>query len=204
MSIAAAFAADKETPFKAAPAASYPHHQTNDKDHHRGGSVLVTGTKIKAAFGKLNPYQYGVLPVLVVIQNDSDQSRSGWTSLKVEYVGAGGNRVEATPAKDVRYLHGPDGPQLIPGPTGPVPIRSKKNPLDAWEIEGRAFAAADAARRPVRQRLPLLPDGPAATASRLPQRTDGGGHGQRAAVLRDPAEVRLIGPARQEVLLDFA
>ena len=30
----------------------------------------------------------------------------------------------------------------MPGPTGAPRVgRSKKNPLDAWEVEGRAFAA---------------------------------------------------------------
>ena len=73
MSIAAAFAADKEAPFKAAPAASYPHHQTNDADHRSAVDPYASGEKIKTAFGKLDPYQYGVLPVLVVIQNDGER-----------------------------------------------------------------------------------------------------------------------------------
>ncbi len=139
MSIAAAFAADKETPFKAAPAGSYAHHQTNDKVTI-GVDPFFTEDKIKTAFGKLNPYQYGILPVLVVIQNDGDKAIR-LDRLQANYVGAGGNRVDATPAKDIRYLNGPNRPRTIPGPTGPVPIRGKKNPLDAWEIEGRALAA---------------------------------------------------------------
>jgi len=138
LSIAAAFAADKEAPFKAAPAGSYPHHQTND-----GITVAVdpyvSGEKIKSAFGKLDPYQYGVLPVLVVIQNDGKEAIP-LDRLKVEYVGSR-QRVEATPPKDVRYARGPQRPSVTPGPGGRVAIKSKKNPLDAWEIEGRAFAA---------------------------------------------------------------
>ena len=139
MSIAAAFAADKEAPFKAAPAASYPHHQTN------GGITIgvdpyVSGDKLKAAFGKLDPYQYGVLPVLVVIQNDSKETIR-LDRLKVEYVGPASNRMEATPAKDVRYAKGPERPSVYPGPGGQIKLKSKKNPLDAWEIDGRAFAA---------------------------------------------------------------
>ena len=50
--------------------------------------------------------------------------------------------MEATPAQEVRYLRGPDRPKMIPGPTGQIKIgKGKKNPLDAWEIEGRAFTA---------------------------------------------------------------
>jgi hypothetical protein len=139
MSIAAAFAADKEAPFRAAPAASYPHHQTNGAITI-GADPYASGEKIKAAFGKIDPYQLGVLPVLVVIQNDGKEAIR-LNRIKVEYVGPGNQRVEATPAKDVRYLRGPDRPAVASGPLGRVAIKSKKNPLDAWEIEGRSFAA---------------------------------------------------------------
>ena len=140
LSIAAASAADKDAPFKAAPAASYASHQTNDKitigvDPYNGGD------KVKAAFGKLDPYQHGVLPVLVVIQNDGDKAIR-LDKLRAEYVGPNRDRVEATPAHDVKYLQGPDRPNAIPGPTGKVKVlKPKKNPLDTWEIEGRSLAA---------------------------------------------------------------
>jgi hypothetical protein len=139
MSIATAFAADKDAPFRAAPAASYAHHQTNAQVTI-GVDPFVAEDKIKSAFGKLNPYNYGVLPVLIVIQNDSNQTIR-LDRLKAEYVGSGSNRVEATPAKEVRYLNGPSRPPIISGPKGPIPGKSKKNPLNAWEIEGRALAA---------------------------------------------------------------
>src|SRR3954469_4536161 len=139
LSIAAAFAADKDTPFKAAPAASYPHHQTNE-GITVGVDPYASGEKIKVAFGKVDPYQYGVLPVLVVIQNDG-QEAIRLDRLKVAYVGPGNQRVEATPSREVRYAKGPQRPSVTPGPGGRVAIKSKKNPLDAWEIDGRAFAA---------------------------------------------------------------
>jgi hypothetical protein len=139
LSIAAAFAADKEQPFKAAPAASYPHHQTNDAITV-AADPYVSGEKIKTAFGKVDPYQYGVLPVLVVIQNDGKEAIR-LDRLQVAYVGPRNQRVDATPPKEVRYARGPQRPSVAPGPGGRVAIKSKKNPLDAWEIEGRAFAA---------------------------------------------------------------
>jgi hypothetical protein len=139
MSIATAFAADKEAPFKAAPAASYVHHQTNSKITI-GVDPYSSPDKAKTAFGKLNPYQYGVLPVLVVIQNDGDQTIR-LDHLKAEYVGPGGDRVEATPATDVKFLNGGKRPTVMPTPGGPVALKGKKNPLDVWEIEGRALAA---------------------------------------------------------------
>ena len=73
LSISAVFAADKETPFKAAPAASYASHQSNAQITI-GVDPYVTNDKVKVAFGKLEPSQFGILPVLVVIQNDSQQA----------------------------------------------------------------------------------------------------------------------------------
>ena len=138
MSIAAAFAADKETAqFRPAPAASFTQKQTNDR-LTIGAELYISGEKLKAAFGKVVPYQYGVLPVLVAMQNDSD-STIRLENLRVEYVGPRGDRVEATPAKDVRYTIGPSRPGISNKPI-PLPTH-KKNPLDIWEIEGHAFSA---------------------------------------------------------------
>jgi hypothetical protein len=140
MSIAAAFAADKDTAvFRPPPAAGLLHRQTNAQVTI-GVDPYVAPDKVKTAFGKLDPYQYGILPVLVVIQNDSDKTIR-LDRMTAEYVGPNRDRVEATPARDVRYLRGPNRPGVITGPGGKPKILSKKNPLDAWEIEGRAFAA---------------------------------------------------------------
>jgi hypothetical protein len=139
MSIAAAFAADKEAPFKAAPASTYQHHQTNGTVTI-GADPYVSTEKVKTAFGKVDPYAQGVLPVLVVIQNDGKETIR-LDRLKVEYVGPKGHRVSATPSREVRYLRAPERPSAVPGPMGKIAVKSKKNPLDAWEIDGRAFAA---------------------------------------------------------------
>jgi hypothetical protein len=136
MSIAAAFAADKAS-FKSPPAADMPHRQTVER-LTIGVDPYVSGDKVKLAFGKLVPYQYGVLPVLVVMQNDGPKTIE-LRGLRVEYVGPRGNRALATPAKDVRYAIPPD-PLAGQRRVGPIPIR-KKNPFDVWEIEGRAFSA---------------------------------------------------------------
>jgi hypothetical protein len=135
MSIAAAFAADKEVPFRAGAASTYS-HQTSEQITI-GVDAYASADKIKTAFGKLDPNQFGILPVLVVIQNDSGKTLR-LSGLKVEYVGPGSRRVEATPAREVRYLNGVNVPY---GPKPPIKIGGKKNPLDAWEIEGRSFAA---------------------------------------------------------------
>jgi len=135
MSIAAAFAADKAPVFHAPAAGSLPHHQTM-APLTVGVDPYVSGEKLKAAFGKLIPAQHGVLPVLVVIQNDGDKTIR-LENLHVEYVGRNA-RVEATSPRDVRYAQPPSQPKI---PMGPIGGRPRKNPLDAWEIEGRAFAA---------------------------------------------------------------
>ncbi len=134
MSIAAAFAADKEPAFRAPAADALPHHQTS-APLTIGVDAYVSGDKVKAAFGKLVPANYGVLPVLVVMHNDGDKTIR-LENLRVEYVSRT-QRVDATSARDVRYAKPPSRPNIALGPLG----HSKKNPLDAWEIEGRAFAA---------------------------------------------------------------
>jgi len=140
LSISACVAADKETPFKAPPAAGLPSHQSNAQITI-GADPYVLLDKVKLAFGKVDPNEFGVLPVLVVIQNDSKQAIR-LDRIKMEYVGANREHVEATAAKDVRYLKGPNRPNVITGPAGkPKILKGKKNPLDAWEIEGRSFSA---------------------------------------------------------------
>ena len=78
----------------------------------------------------------------MVIQNDGGGTLRV-DRIRVDYVAADGTHVDATPPQDVRYLRGPRQPNVVPGPlptSGPH-ISRKKNPLDAWEIEGRAFSA---------------------------------------------------------------
>src|ERR1700749_255351 len=118
--------------FSPGPASSYPAKQTND---HVTVAAIAYDTEELAhtAFGKLNPNQYGVLPVLVIIQNDTDQALK-LDHLEVDYTGIDGHRVEATPADEVKTLGGTERPG-VPVAT-PIPIRRKhKNPLDVWEID---------------------------------------------------------------------
>jgi len=136
MSIAVAFAADK-TSFQAPAAADMPHRQTVDR-LTIGVDAYDSRDKTKLAFGKLSPGEYGILPVLVAIRNDGAKAIQ-LRGLRVEYVGPHGDRVVSTPANEVRYAVGPD-PLAGQRRAGPIPIK-KKNPLDVWEIEGRAFSA---------------------------------------------------------------
>jgi hypothetical protein len=136
----AAFAADKEAEkFEVKPVTEYKARQTNAKVTI-AAQVFVSDDEARAPFGKNNPYKYGILPVLVVVQNDSTQSIS-LERMKVEYVTAEHERIYSTPARDVRFVNGGQKPNVTIGPTGPKLGKQRKNPLGDWEIEGRAFAA---------------------------------------------------------------
>jgi hypothetical protein len=138
-SISAAWAVDKAgARFTPPSIESVESKQTND---------LVTvavkpynnETDAKAAFGKVNPYEHGVLPVLVIVRNDSKKSIR-LSSMKAEYISPSRDRIEATPASEVKYAKAPKRPSMNPGPIPGIKF-SKKNPLAAEEIEGRAFSA---------------------------------------------------------------
>ncbi len=141
VSISAAWGADNEkSKFEVKPASAYPHHQTSEKVTI-AAEPMETDEQTHEAFGKVNPYRYGVLPVLLVIQNDGPDAIKV-DRIKLIYSLPDGTRIEATPAQDVRFIHGTQAPNRLPGPAGGITIkRTPKNPLAEWEIEGRAFAA---------------------------------------------------------------
>jgi len=98
----------------------------------------TTDDQARTAFGKVNPYKHGVLPVLVVIDNGTGKALR--LDLKAEVTQVNGDSVEATPAKDVIFIGGGRPPRMPPNPL-PVPLPQRKGPLNTWEIEGRAFSA---------------------------------------------------------------
>jgi len=124
--------------FSPGPIASYPAKQTND-NVTVAVAAYDTEELAHTAFGKLDPNQYGVLPVLVIIQNDTDQALK-LDRLEVQYTGVDGRHVDATPAQEVQVLGGAERPRMPSGSPLP-PLRKHKNPLNTFEIEGRSFAA---------------------------------------------------------------
>src|SRR5258708_15735993 len=65
----AAWAGDKDKPvFKPGPASSYPGFQALDKIT-LAAAPFITEEQAQPAFGKVNPYAHGILPVLVVLAN---------------------------------------------------------------------------------------------------------------------------------------
>jgi hypothetical protein len=141
LSIVTVFGADKEKKFEPGPIDSYPNRQTVEK-LTVAAEPFDTEEKTRPAYGKLNPNQYGILPILVVMQNNSGQALTLET-LRLEYILPSRQRIDATPAPDVARSQGVKRPNIYPGPLpSPIPrTTSKKSPLTAWEIEGRAFAA---------------------------------------------------------------
>lgn len=132
-------AADKAPPFKPGAAGSYPAHQKLE-DVTIGIKPYETAELAKEVFGKVNPNQYEVLPVLVVIENGR-KSALRCDRLQVEYVIPGVGKLEHTPLGELRSVVGPTKPNTNPSPL-PIPRRSvKKNPLNAPEIEERAWSA---------------------------------------------------------------
>ncbi len=139
--VAAPVFADKKDAPKFAPgqASSYASKQTNEEE-----TIAVRTYDMdelaRTAFGNVNPYSYDILPVLVIVQNDTNESLR-LDRLRVTYESIDGKRIDATPAADVPYVV--EAPRRPNNPVpNPLPIKRKhKNPLGGGEIESRAFAA---------------------------------------------------------------
>jgi hypothetical protein len=139
LSIATAAASDKDKPrFAPGPASSYASHQSLDKITI-AAVPYVTDAETAAAFGKLNPNKYGVLPVLVILENETGKALR--LDLRAEFVSADGKHVIAVPPDDVQRQSAVTKAPRIGGSPLPFPTKVKKGPLNVWEIEGRAFAA---------------------------------------------------------------
>jgi hypothetical protein len=141
LSIPAAMAVDKDKGrFVPGPAASYPGHLTQE-----GITIAAipytTEEQAKSAFGKVNPYQRGILPVLVIIQNGTGKALR--MDLKVQFEDPDNHHLDAIPAEDVIYYQGVRKPPTI-GPTTslpiPLPRSKKKGPLNTPEIVNRALS----------------------------------------------------------------
>lgn len=140
--LAAPFLAAKDPPpqIRPQPAATYP-----AKDGHDDVIVAVvpydTEEKSKAVFGKYDPLKAGVLPVYLVISNNSkDVVRlDKWT---VELIAADRQRAEPTPAGTVSLmLRGKKMPRSMDPPRGPLPrLPERYNTDDEAALLSREFA----------------------------------------------------------------
>ena len=133
---ALAFAGDEKV-FHAGPASDYP-HQTSDQI--TVGAKPFDNEELTAeAFGKKTDLlKYGVLPVLVVIENKRDKALD-LSNLEISLVATDGRHVTSVNPEDIPFL-GKSGKHPSVNPL-PVPLPKKKNPLNSPEIVTRAFAA---------------------------------------------------------------
>src|SRR5580700_10394650 len=104
LSIAVAAAADKEKArFAPKPASTYPGHQTMS-----GITIAAvpytTEEQAKSAFDKKNPYKYGILPILVVIKNDTGKAFR--VNLQTELVDVQNHHLDPMPPGDVVLFDG--------------------------------------------------------------------------------------------------
>jgi len=132
--------ASDETPFRAKAAAEYA-HQASEKVTV-GAKAFDTEDLTAEAFGKkADLLKYGVLPVLVVIENKRDRAVD-IQNIMVELVATDGRHGQAISPDDVMHLGetGKKPPKLGSGPL-PFPLPKKKNPLNSLEIVERAFSA---------------------------------------------------------------
>jgi hypothetical protein len=113
---------------------------------HQSGDKVTVGAKpyntedlTTEAFGKkADLLRYGVLPVLVVIENKRDKAID-LRDVEVSLVAADGRHASAVNPEDIPFLarHGHKPPPVQP----PIPLPKKGNPLNAPEIVTRAFSA---------------------------------------------------------------
>jgi hypothetical protein len=140
LSIAAQAGDDKDKDrFAPGAAASYKGSQTTEKIT-MAAVPFLSQDEMKSAFGKANPVKYGVLPVLVILENGTGKALR--LSLTADYISVGGRHVDATPPADVTFVGGSGKAPRLPGTDpNPFPHKAKNGPLNVWEIEGRAFTA---------------------------------------------------------------
>src|SRR6202030_627843 len=102
LSITAAAAADKDKArFAPGPASSYRGHQTMDKITI-AAVPYMTDEQTRAAFDKVNPNKYGVLPVLVILENGTGKALR--LDLTAEFVTADNKHVSALSVDEVQHL----------------------------------------------------------------------------------------------------
>lgn len=114
---------------------------------HQSAEQVTVGAKAydnedltASAFGKKTDLlKYGVLPVLVVVENKR-QKALDLRDLEVNLVATDGRHVGAVNPEDVPYL-GQRAKRPSMGPRLPIPLPAKKNSLTAPEIVERAFSA---------------------------------------------------------------
>jgi hypothetical protein len=135
--IAAVIATASDKDFRAGAASDYAHQSA---DHVTVGAKAFNTEDLTAeVFGKkADLLRYGVLPVLVVIENKRGQALD-LRDLEVNLVAADGRHATSVNPEDIPFLakHGRRRPPV----QTPIPLPKKGNPLSSPEIVTRAFSA---------------------------------------------------------------
>ena len=135
VALAVAGSSDKE--FRVGPASDYA-HQSAEKVTV-GAKAYDTEDLTAEAFGKKTDLlRYGVLPVLVVIENKREKAID-LRDVEVSLVAADGRHASSVNPEDIPFLarHGRKPPPV----QSPIPLPKKGNPLNAPSIVTRAFSA---------------------------------------------------------------
>lgn len=130
--------------FRPGAASSYASHQTV-------GPAKIAAIKYesdsetKPVFGgKVNPNEYGVLPVLLIIENTGGDTLL-LDRLQVVYqTSSGRNSIDPTHPRELPYLTGVRRPREAGAGGGipsPIPLPRRRNPLTAIEFDSRAWGA---------------------------------------------------------------
>lgn len=135
--VTALLALPDDKAFHPGSATSYA-HQTSDRITIGAKPFNTEGLTVEAFGKKADLLKYGVLPVLVVIENKRDKALD-LRDVEVNLVGADGRHVSAVNPEDIPFL-GTDGKHPGMSPVR-IPLPKKKNPLNAPEIVTRAFSA---------------------------------------------------------------
>ena len=131
-------AAGPKTHFQASSAQTYAHQKAGAVTV--GAQVFDKPEMVEEAFGKKTDLlRYGVLPVLVVIDNKG-QTPLDLSKLEVNLVASDGRHANPVSPNDL-YALAKRKPKTSVTPYPPIPLPSKKNPLDTPELQERAFAA---------------------------------------------------------------
>lgn len=124
--------------WQAAHAADYA-HQVSDQVT-LGAKSFDTEEQTAEVFGKkADLLKYGIVPVLVVVENGRDKSLD-LQDIKVSLVSDDGRHVDAMNPDDIQYLGGKRKHPSV-GPLPRIPLPKKGNPLAAPEVTDKAWSA---------------------------------------------------------------
>ena len=144
LSIAVTPAANKKVDFHVSESdlAKQPNRTTQEKVTIGAAAYMDSNTAKPLFGGKANPYDEGILPILIMIKNETNQTIS-LRKMRVEFLIGGREKIDPTPPVEVPYIHGSQRVRLeqsqIPGGSGRM--KSKKNPFQVLDFQERGFAA---------------------------------------------------------------